>query len=384
MPELSASGASAGPLAGVRVVEFAGIGPVQFAGMMLADMGADVIRIDRTDAEPLLGLRYDILDRGRRSISLNLKEARGLEVAQRLLARADIMIEGFRPGVMERLGLDPESVLQRNPRLVYGRITGWGQTGPLAGRAGHDINYIAVTGALHAIGGRHGPPSIPLNLVGDFGGGGMLLLVGVLSALHQAKVSGRGQVVDAAMTDGVATLLAMIYSLKADGRWRCARESNLLDGGAPFYSTYVCADGGSVAVGPLEHRFFQKLLTALDIDPERYRDPRDESTWPSLRAEIAAAFKRRTRSEWCALLEGCDVCVAPVLDLEEAPRHPHSVARQTYVEVDGIAQPAPAPRFSGTPSRVGKSPPARGADTRTILKELGYTHSEIARFTTSD
>ena len=364
-----------GPLTGLRVLEFEGVGPIQLAGMMLSDMGADVIRIDRPDAEPLLRLDYNILDRGRRSITLDLKSADGLDVAVKLAERADILIEGYRPGVMERLGLSPEELCATNSRLIYGRVTGWGQTGPLANAAGHDINYIAITGALHAIGLPDSGPVVPLNLIGDFGGGSMLLLVGVLSALHERERTGKGQVIDAAITDGTALLMGMTQALHAAGRWSMSRGSNLLDGGTPFYGTYVCADGKWISVGPLERKFFVTLLEALGIDPARFPNPADPSCWNHLRNAIASVINTRSRADWCGLLEGTDACFAPVLDLAEAPHHPHNAARGTYVERDGITQPAPAPRFSASPAAIQGPPPNRGAHSAEILEELGMKPS---------
>jgi alpha-methylacyl-CoA racemase len=366
----------AGPLSGVRIVEFAGVGPVQFAGMMFADMGAEVIRIDRPNPASLLELEYDILDRGRRSITLDLKTPVGVAAALRICESSDALIEGYRPGVMERLGLGPEIVQSRNRRLVFGRATGWGQYGPLSAAAGHDINYISISGALHAIGERN-QPAIPLNLVGDFGGGGMMLAFGVLSALFEAKQSGLGQVVDAAMTDGVATLLASIYSLHASGKWSDQRHSNLVDGGSPVYGTYSCADGRWISIGPLELKFYHLLLGKLGLDLERFSDPSDRHAWPSLRDALRGAFQQRTQQHWCEILEGSDVCFAPVLNFKEAPLHPHNVARATFVKLDGIVQPAPCPRLSRTPGAVRGPPPKAGADTSQVLQELGFSPAEI-------
>lgn len=369
-----------GPLAGVTVVELAGIGPAPFCGMMLSDMGARVIRIDRmADGRDIEPARSDVLNRGRRSIAVDLKRPEGVGIALRLIERADALIEGFRPGVMERLGLGPDVCLERNQRLVYGRMTGWGQHGPLAQAAGHDINYIALTGALHAIGAAEEPPTVPLNLIGDFGGGGMLLAFGVVCALLEARASGKGQVVDAAMTDGTAALMAMTYGLKAGGRWNNGRASNLLDGGAFFYACYQCADGKAVAVGALEPQFYAELLKRAGIsDPDLARRD-DPAHWRQQRDRLAAIFRTKTRDEWCALLEGTDACVAPVLDLDEAPDHPHNRARQTFVAPGGTVQPAPAPRFSRTAASIQSPPAGAGEHGEEILHESGYGGEEIRR-----
>ena len=366
-----------GPLAGLRVVEFAGLGPGPFAAMVLADMGADVVRIDRAGAAAALGLEYDVLNRGRRSIALDLKRPDAVEVALRLVERADALIEGFRPGVMERLGLGPDICLARNPRLAYGRITGWGQAGPLAHAAGHDINYIALSGALHAIGTEAGGPTVPLNLIGDFGGGGMLLAFGLVCAVLEARGSGMGQVVDAAMADGAAALMAMIYGMAGNGQWTDRRQANLLDGGAPYYGTYRCADGKWVAVGALEPQFYALLLDTLGLADPAFRIQSDRSMWPPLRTALADAFARRTRQEWCDILQGTDACFAPVLDLAEAPSHPHNASRGTFVERDGIVQPAPVPRFSRTEAALRSSPPRPGEHGRAILAEHGFSNAEI-------
>ncbi len=363
-----------GPLAGVRVVELAGIGPGPFCAMLLADMGAEVIRLDRPGAPP--GDPRDVVQRGRRRLALDLKRLEGVAAALRLIEGADALVEGFRPGVTERLGLGPEACLARNPRLVYGRMTGWGQEGPLASSAGHDINYIALSGALWAIGRAGERPVPPLNLVGDYGGGGMLLALGIAAALFEARGSGKGQVVDAAMTDGAAQLMAPIYGALAMGRWRNVRGSNRLDGAAPWYDTYECGDGRYLAVGPIEPQFFAAMLEKLGLDPARFAGRDDPERWPALRAELAAAFRARPRDAWAELFEGSDACVAPVLDLEEAPRHPHNRARGTFLERDGVAQPAPAPRFSRTPSSPG--PPPRGEPPEALLNEFGFGAEETA------
>ena len=368
-----------GPLKGLSIVEFAGIGPGPFCGMVLADLGAEVIRIDRRDGPP--ADPRDFTGRGRRSVALDLKSPAAIEAALRLIEGADALIEGFRPGVMERLGLGPAVCQARNPRLVYGRMTGWGQDGPLAQSAGHDMNYIALTGALWAIGRPGERPVPPLNLVGDYGGGGMLLALGLLAALLEAKGSGRGQVVDAAMVDGAALLMAPIYAMAARGRWRNERGVNFLDGAAPWYDTYECADGRFLAAGPIEPQFFAVMMEKLGLDAADWPDRMEPARWPALKAAIAAAISTRTRDDWAAVFEGTDACVAPVLDMAEAPRHPHMAARGTFVERDGVVQPAPAPRFSRTAAAPGGTPPARGADTAAVLAEHGFTAAEIAALT---
>jgi alpha-methylacyl-CoA racemase len=338
----------AGPLHGIQVIEMAGIGPAPFCAMMLADLGAEVIRIERA-GEPGVPVP-GILTRRRTVLHADLKTEAGVAEVLRLIETADVLIEGFRPGVMERLGLGPAVCLQVQPRLIYGRMTGWGQLGPLAYAAGHDINYIAITGALHAMGPADGPPMVPLNLLGDFGGGAMLLALGILSAVHERVGSGRGQVVDAAMVDGVATLSAMMWEFKSRGALSNQRGDNLLDGGAPFYTTYRCADGKYLAVGALEERFYLELLTRCGLDGDESLCNRKKENWPQLRKAFEALFSTRTRDEWCGMLEGTDACVSPVLDWDEAPRHPHNVARSTYQCPGGITQPSPSPRFSRTPA----------------------------------
>jgi alpha-methylacyl-CoA racemase len=374
----------AGPLAGLRVIEMVGLGPCPFAAMMLADMGVEVIRIDRRpdpnapNPYPMLGTKYDVMARGRRSISLDLKQARARLLLLDLVGKADALIEGFRPGVMERLGLGPDACMDRNPRLVYGRVTGWGQTGPLAQAAGHDLNYVALSGMLHAMGRAGSPPAPPLNLVGDFGGGGMMLAFGVVCALLEARSSGKGQVVDAAMTDGAALLGAMMYGLRAFGGWSDAREANLLDGGAPFYDTYACADGKFISVGAIEPQFYAQLLELTGTsDPDFSAQWRTQG-WPGLKRKFAALFATRSRDAWCALLEGTDVCFAPVLDMGEAPHHPHNAARHTFVDVAGVMQPAPAPRFSRTGAEVAAPPAAPGEHGAEILASWGWSEDAIA------
>ncbi|MGZ8339469.1 MAG: CaiB/BaiF CoA transferase family protein [Telluria sp.] len=373
----------AGPLAGIKIVEMVGLGPCPFAAMMLADMGAEVIRIDRkarpgaANPFPILGTKYDVLARGRRSLALDLKNPEAREVLLQLVGQADVLLEGFRPGVMERLGLGPEACHARNPRLVYGRVTGWGQDGPLAQAAGHDLNYIALTGMLHAMGREGSPPAPPLNLVGDFGGGAMMLAFGVVCAVLESRVSGKGQVVDAAMTDGASLLGAMMYGFRAFGEWTGKREANLLDGGAPFYDSYACADGKFITIGAIEPQFYALLLQLAGIADPAFDSQMDRSQWPGLKAKFAAVFKTRTRDEWCAALEGTDVCFAPVLDMAEAPAHPHNRARGTFVEVDGVTQPAPAPRFSRTMPETGIAPAAAGTHSAAILRDWGWTPEQV-------
>jgi alpha-methylacyl-CoA racemase len=370
-----------GPLDGVKVVEFAGIGPGPFCGMLLSDLGADVVRIDRkagaVGGTGARGDRFSVTARGRRSIALDLKHPDAVETCLELIERADIAFEGFRPGVMERLGLGPDTALKRNPKLVYGRMTGWGQSGPLASAAGHDINYIALSGALHAIGGRD-QPIPPLNLVGDFGGGALYLAFGMLAALTHARATGRGQVVDAAMTDGAASLMAMFYGFKGSGMWSDQRQSNLLDGGAPFYGAFRCADGGWVALGSIEPQFYALLVEKAGLTDPQFQRQMSRADWPELRGKLAAVIASKTRAEWCAIMEGTDICFAPVLSLEEAPEHPHNRARQTFVELDGVVQPAPAPRFSATPGAVQAPPPAVGQHTDAALLDWGFPPNAVA------
>lgn len=337
-----------GPLAGLKVVEMAGIGPGPFCAMVLADLGAEVLRIERPGNQA--PTNQDVLLRGRSAtLALDLRQPEALQDTLAFIERADVLLEGFRPGVMERLGLGPEPCLQRNPRLVYGRMTGWGQFGPLAHAAGHDINYIALSGALHAIGRAGEAPVAPLNYVGDFGGGAMLLAVGILAALHERTSSGKGQVIDAAMTDGAALLSAMMYGMKAAGQWSNRRGENMLDTGSHFYDTYACADGRYVAIGALEPQFYALLRERCGLaDDTAFDAQMDPASWPHLKQRLAQVFRQRTRDEWCQVLEGSDACFAPVLDWDEAPRHPHNVARETFVNINGTVQPAPAPRFSRT------------------------------------
>jgi alpha-methylacyl-CoA racemase len=372
----------AGPLEGIRIVELAGIGPGPFCAMMLADLGAEVIRVDRAErarAPRLPGPNLDLLNRGRRSVAVDLKSPAGVEVVLRLVERADALLEGFRPGVMERLGLGPDVCLARNPRLVYGRMTGWGQDGPLAHAAGHDLNYIALTGALHAIGRPDSPPPPPLNLVGDFGGGGLLLAYGIVCALLERTRSGRGQVVDAAMVDGAAALMTIIYGAHAAGWWRDERMANMLDGGAHFYDCYETRDGKYVSIGSIEPQFYAELLEKLGLAAEELPKQMDRAGWAVLKERLAAIFRTRTRDEWCALMEGSDVCFAPVLSLAEAPDHPHLRARGTFVEVEGVRQPGPAPRFSRTPGRIERPPAQAGEHTQEALLDWGFAADELAK-----
>ncbi|MBB1634924.1 CaiB/BaiF CoA-transferase family protein [Cupriavidus sp. UME77] len=366
----------AGPLTGVTVLELAGMGPGPFCAMMLADMGADVLRVQRPTAGAAKSPTNPVVGRGMRSIELDLKTEAGRQAVQRLAAQSDVLIEGFRPGVMERLGLGPDVCLERNPRLVYGRMTGWGQNGPLAQSAGHDINYIALTGALAAIGTQDSGPIPPLNIVGDFGGGGMLLAFGIACALFEAIKSGKGQVVDAAMTDGSAMLMATTFGYYAAGMWKPERGSNLLDGAAPFYTTYRCADGKWVAVGAIEPQFYAALLQRLELDQAEFEPQHDRRHWPQWCERLAQLFATRTRDEWCARMEGADACFTPVLDMREAPSHPHNMARNTFVEREGAMQPAPAPRFSRTAPELRP----RGEESMAaILTGFGFSDAEIAQ-----
>jgi alpha-methylacyl-CoA racemase len=374
----------AGPLAGIRVIEMVGLGPCPFTAMMLADMGAEVIRIDRKTAPgaanpfPMLGTKFDVMARGRRSLALDLKQPEAVDVLLQLIDQTDVLIEGFRPGVMERLGVGPEVCQARNARLVYGRITGWGQTGPLAQTAGHDINYLALSGMLHAMGRADSPPAPPLNLVGDFGGGAMMLAFGVLCALLEAKNSGKGQVVDAAMVEGSALLGAMIYGFKAFGSWSDQREANLLDGGAHFYDTYACADGKFISIGAIEPQFYALLLRLCQITDAQFDDQMNVNRWPALSAKLSAIFVTKSQKEWCSLLEGSDACFAPVLELAEAAQHPHNQARATFIEIEGVSQPAPAPRFSRSTPKVIAAPASPGQHSEAILKDWNMSEQVIA------
>jgi alpha-methylacyl-CoA racemase len=373
----------AGPLQGLVVTELAGLGPAPFAGMVLADLGARVIRVERIGGGGLFApSRNDVMSRGRESITVDLKSSEGVEIVLRLAAISDALIEGFRPGVTERLGVGPGECLAANPALVYGRVTGWGQEGPLASMAGHDIDYIAVSGALHPVGSA-GDPVPPLNLVGDFGGGGMLLALGVVSGVLHARESGQGQVVDASMVDGSALLTASHHGYMADGWWQPHRQSNLLDGAAPFYTTYRTSDENHVAVGALEPQFFAALLEGLDLTPDDVGPQNDRDAWPAMRERFARIFSTMTRDEWASHFEGTDACVAPVLSLAEAPSHPYNLARETFRDVDGVAQPGPAPRFSVTRPDLGQPPRMLGEDTDAVLMSLGYSHDEIGTLRSS-
>ena len=370
-----------GPLAGLKILEFEAIGPGPFCGMMLADMGADVLLVDRPD-DPRLGFGrdrwFDVMMRGRRSATLDLKSKSGVEAALELAAKADAIIEGFRPGVMERLGLGPDVLLKKNPRLVYGRMTGWGQDGPLAARAGHDINYIALTGVLHAIGRAGSAPVPPLNLVGDFGGGGMLLAFGIACALVEAQRSGKGQVVDAAMVDGASLLATMFSGMMAGKRWNETRGDNVLDTGAPWYDAYQTKDGKYVAIGSIEPKFYEELLLRLELENGNLPAQHDRKGWPALRKIFAEKFLERTRDDWCKVFDGSDACFAPVLTFSEAQAHPHNVARNTYTRSGKVDQPAPAPRFSRTPGAIRRAPPERGEGGKQALADWGFSENEIS------
>ena len=370
-----------GPLEGVRVIEIAGIGPGPFAAMMLADMGAEVLRVVRTGTGGMSmagNPRLDFFNRNKRCVALNLKDPRATELALRLIEGADAVLEGYRPGVMEKLGLGPEVCLGRNPRLVYGRMTGWGQDGPLANSAGHDINYVALTGALHAIGERGGKPVVPLNLVGDFGGGGMFLAYGMVCALLEAAKSGKGQVVDAAMVDGASTLMAMMYAAFQSGFWSNSRGSNMLDGGAHFYGVYETLDGKYVSIGSIEPQFYALLLEKLGIDPQSLPHQMDPRHWEALRDRFDVIFRTRSREQWCDLMEGTDICFAPVLGLDEVAHHPHMVSRGNFLHDGDVWQPAPAPRFSRTHPAAPTEPVASGADTDATLAAVGLSAQEIS------
>ena len=365
-----------GPLAGIKVVEMAAIGPVPFCAMMLSDMGAEVIRIDRLSQKGS-GHRANVLFRGRKSIAVDLKNQQGVETALKLIDKSDVVIEGFRPGVMERLGLGPETCLKQNPRLVYGRMTGWGQHGELSQAAGHDINYISLAGALGSMGYPDRPPTPPLNLIGDFGGGAMYLLSGVLAALLERHSSGNGQVIDAAMTDGTASLLSGFYGMMAMGMWTTDRYKNRLDGGAFYYGSYECKDGKHISLGSLEPQFYALLLEKCEITDESFKEQLDQEAWPLKRQKMETLFKTKTRDQWCELLEGTDVCFSPVLDLEEAPNHPHNQDRDTFVDFEGVTQPAPAPRFSRTQGKIQSSASLIGENSEEILGKWGFTNDQI-------
>jgi len=375
-----------GPLQGLKIVEMAGIGPAPMCAMLLADLGATVLRIDRQQASGL-GLpsttRFSIMNRSRHAIAVDLKQRGGVDLVLRLVTAADALIEGFRPGVMERLGLGPDACLARNPKLVYGRMTGWGQDGPLAQAAGHDLNYISLAGVAHSIGRAGQPPTPPLNLVGDFGGGALYLAFGVACGLIEAQRSGKGQVVDAAMVDGAASLMTIFFALHAAGHFSMKRGENVLDSGAFFYDVYECADGKYVSLAAIEDKFLAEFLERMEIDPKEMPPKMEKARWPEAKAKLAARFRTRTREEWCRLLEGSDACFAPVLTLEEAPNHPHNMARGTFVEVDGIVQPGPAPRFSRTPAGKPMPPEAPGARGNASLAHWGFSAGEIEGLTRS-
>ena len=371
-----------GPLTGIRVVEMAGIGPGPFTAMMLSDLGAEVIRVDRLSHKGT-GHRANVLNRGRKSIAVDLKNPRGVETTLRLIEQADVVLEGFRPGVMERLGLGPEECLSVNPRLIFGRMTGWGQTGPLSQAAGHDINYISIAGALGAMGYADRPPAPPLNLVGDFGGGAMYLLTGILAALVERATSGQGQIIDAAMTDGTASLLSPFFGLMAMNMWTTDRFSNRLDGGAFYYGSYECSDGKYISIGSLEPQFYALLLEKAEITDPEFQEQLDEAAWPAKREKLNQLFKTRTRQQWCDIMEGTDVCFAPVLDLKEAPTHPHNIDRKTFVELEGVVQPAPAPRFSRTQGEIQGPAAMAGEHTREVLSAWNFTDQEIGELQAS-
>lgn len=371
-----------GPLSGVKIVEFAGIGPGPFCGMLLSDMGADVVRIDRKGGGG--GSKFEVGARGRRSVAMDLKKPEAVEACLKLIEEADMLQEGFRPGVMERLGLGPDVCLKRNPKLVYGRMTGWGQYGSLAQAAGHDINYISLTGALHAIGRPGEKPVPPLNLVGDFGGGALYLALGMVSALTSARTTGKGQVVDCAMTDGSASLMSMFFGFTASGMWQPEKGTNMLDGGAHFYDTYETSDGKWISIGSIEPQFYALLREKAGLSDELWDAQMDRSKWPEMKEKLEAVFKTKTRDEWCALMEGTDICFAPVLGLDEAMDHPHNKERQTIVEIDGVQQPNVAPRFSGTPSEIQGPPPSVGAHNDEALSDWGFSSDEIAALKSAD
>lgn len=367
-----------GPLTGYKIIELAGIGPGPFCGMMLADMGAEVIRIDRHSGRD--GSK-DVLNRNRRTLALDLKKPEALAIAKKLIDSADAVFEGFRPGVCERLGLGPKEFESTNPKLVYGRMTGWGQDGPMAHAAGHDINYISLSGALHGIGRKGEKPVPPLNLVGDFGGGGMMLAFGMVCALLEAQKSGLGQVIDASMVEGSAALMAMFSTLQGYGVFRHERESNMLDGAAHFYDSYETADAKYISIGSIEPQFYALLIEKAELDPETFKPQMDMSQWPALKAKLAEVFKTKTRDQWVALMEGTDICFAPILSLAEAPSHPHNQARKSFVEIGGVIQHAPTPKFSRTIPALPKQGKSTGADSRVILQEYGFSAAEINELT---
>ncbi|MHC4216082.1 MAG: CaiB/BaiF CoA transferase family protein [Planctomycetota bacterium] len=367
-----------GPLSGIKVVEIGSIGAGPFCAQMLADMGADIIRVDRQGArEDRNTNKYAVLNRGRRSVAVDLKNPKGVEAVLRLVEQADALVEGFRPGVAERLGIGPDVCLKCNPKLLYGRMTGWGQNGPLARMAGHDINYIALSGALHTFGSRSQPPIPPLNLLGDFGGGGMLLAFGIVCGILESQTSGKGQVVDASMLEGTALMMNLIYGFWASGLWSEQRENNLLDGAAHFYGCYETADGKWVAIGAIEPQFYKRLLKQLKISDPDFDNHEDKQKWPKLKAKFATVFKTKTRDEWCKIMEECDVCFTPVLSMSEVANHPQNKDRNSFIEVDGILQAAPAPKFSRTKPNIPEPPPTPGEHNETVLKDWGFSKAEI-------
>jgi alpha-methylacyl-CoA racemase len=369
-----------GVLSGYRVIELAGIGPGPMCAMLLSDMGADVLRIDRA-ADAGLGIamdpKYSLLNRGRRSVAFDLKRPEAIEAVMKLVEKADALIEGFRPGVTERLGLGPDDCLKRNPRIIYGRMTGWGQEGPLAHAAGHDINYIALSGALHSIGRKGEAPVPPLNLVGDFGGGALYLALGVVAGLLEAQKSGKGQVVDAAMVDGAASLMTAIYGMHGQGFWNNERGDNILDTGAHYYDVYETKDGKYVAIGSIEAKFYAELLRLSGLQGEELPHQQDRKSWPKMKERLKTLFRTKTRDEWCKIMEGSDICFAPVLSMEEAPKHPHMKHRGTFIEDGGVTQPGPAPRFSRTPSKIQRPPAKPGEHTEEALRDWGFANSEL-------
>jgi alpha-methylacyl-CoA racemase len=369
---------ASGPLVGVKIVEFAGIGPGPFCGMLLADLGADVVRIDRAES---VGRSFpDLANRGKRSIAVDLKKPEGVEAALSLIEKADGLIEGFRPGVMERLGVGPEVALKRNPKLVFGRMTGWGQTGPWASMAGHDIDYIALTGALHTMGRKGEPPAPPLNLVGDFGGGALYLAFGLLAGIIEAKSSGKGQVIDCAMIDGAASLMTMFYGMKAAGIWTANRDDNMLDGGAHFYDTYECADGEYLAIGAIEPQFHAIFVKGLGLPADAFPAQMSREHWPEYTRRVAEVVKTKSRDDWMKVFDGTDACIAPVLSMEEAPKHPHNAERKTFVEAFGVTQPGPAPRFSRTAGAVNGVPALAGKHSKDVLEGWGIEAERVAAF----
>jgi alpha-methylacyl-CoA racemase len=359
-----------GPLKGIKVIEFSALGPGPFCGMILADLGADVTVIDRFESAGQ-STKTDIASRGKRSISIDLKNPDSLPLINELISSADVVLEGLRPGKMEKLNMGPDDFLKINPKLIYGRMTGWGQFGPLASTPGHDLNYISLTGVMASIGSKNDVPAPPLNLVGDFGGGGMLLAMGICAALVETSRSGKGQIIDAAMTDGSALLMSMMYGFYGAGFWKDERESNLLDGAAHFYGCYECKDGKFVSIGSIEPQFYKELLSRLDLDKDKFKDQMDKSKWPELKEIIKARFKEKSRDDWCKIMEGGEVCFSPVLSMQEAIEFEHNVERKTFLEIDGLNQPAPAPRFSETPSEIKHAPVDKGFNTKEIISELG-------------